>query len=262
MTSAAANSRNSCCSRTARLARIVEFAWQRPSDRAVRRVPPSVVGFRRAAFSPAMPPAREPQILPRLPLPEALLKLNVPFVFPFPLPMLLTYSDSFKSLSNSRAIYGHRRHGVLIIQPRRPNHGSDPHHFAADARRSANQDEICISNGIASSSPNHYRTALLPRIKIGPSNFTTFLFPQASVAFPVGADDLLSRRLIRPRFVTSSPRLRRIPPGCRPSPPALPVVELIEGISSAGRTRLRSCSRAEPVRRACRSSSSRENFVM
>jgi len=71
MTSAAANSRNSCCSRTARLRALsnppaggqaieqcVAFAFSCSVSDA-------------AAFSAAMPTGAEPQILPRLPLPEA-----------------------------------------------------------------------------------------------------------------------------------------------------------------------------------------------
>jgi len=164
------------------LARIVEFRLQRPSDRAVRRVPPSVLVSDAAAFSAAMPTGAEPQILPRLPLPKLVLRSTFPLVFPFPLPMLLTYSDSFKSLSNS-ARYTTPPTCVLIIQPRRPNHGQRPHHFAADAPGAP------IRTNSANSKPASPRRAQSLRgpppaayqdRRLATHNLS---FPQASVAF-------------------------------------------------------------------------------
>src|ERR1019366_9817775 len=58
-------------------------------------------------------------------------------------------------------------HGVLIIQPRRSNHGQRPHHFAAYAGGSANEDEILqIRSRQRLVLPDDHAHRFLPRVEI------------------------------------------------------------------------------------------------
>ena len=67
------------------------LVWPRLRQDALIASPPWFRGSERSSSPP--------------PRPEVRLQIEPRSVFPFPLPILLDYSDSFKSLSNSRAMY-------------------------------------------------------------------------------------------------------------------------------------------------------------
>src|SRR6267154_2421589 len=102
MTSAAAYSRNSCCSRA-----------EAVDDVEGVSSPPSAAG-------------------------SSCSRSRFPSVFPFPLPILLLLRFIQKFIEEPRDVRN-RRHGVLIVKPSRPDHRQRSHHLATHARRSADK---------------------------------------------------------------------------------------------------------------------------
>src|SRR5450631_678247 len=122
---------------------------------------------------PVGPRSAQMRILLYLPRPEAhgpdrVSRWSSHFLYPYC--RLLRFVQEF--VKQPRDVR-HRRHGVLIIQPRRPNHRQRSHHFAAHPRWSPNEHKILHRRqGLVE--PDHHPHRFLPRVKISPKQLYNF----------------------------------------------------------------------------------------
>src|SRR5215813_9371256 len=154
ITSPAANSLNSCCSRTCLLRALSNSACRRArrsksASRSTRSFSISDTGAVVAADG-----VDEGFSSPDSAGGSSCSRSRFASVFPFPLPILplLRFIQKFVEQAGD---VRHRRHGVLIVETRRANHRQRSHDFPADAGGSANQDKVAHRRqGLVE--PNHH----------------------------------------------------------------------------------------------------------
>src|SRR6267378_1731059 len=174
MTSAAAYSRNSCCSRAARLRALSNSAWRR-----ARRSSTASRSARSLSTSETAVPAEAVDDVEGVSSPPSAAgsscsRSRFPSVFPFPLPILLLLRFIQKFVEEPRDIRN-RRHGVLIVKPSRPDHRQRSHHLATHARRSADKNKVAHRrHRLIESDDDPYR--FLSRVEIRAQQFHYLFF--------------------------------------------------------------------------------------
>jgi len=178
MTSAAANSRKSCCSRAARLRALSNSACRRARRRAAHRAPPSAfllpmprplpAGWPHSTATltrPASPP-------PAVRAPDLRVSAKMPVRFSVCFSHTTALLRFVQSLSNSDDI-GHRRHRVLIVKPGRQ---SPQRSITSRPPAPAPQSE---RNSASTAAPHPVRSPpyrFLPRVQIRTQQLHHFSF--------------------------------------------------------------------------------------